>query len=54
VAFTANPVTGDEEILVSAVRGIGDRLVSGEATPDEWGSHPGSRSDWSTEGKRVA
>jgi pyruvate,water dikinase len=36
VAFTANPVTGDEEILVSAVRGIGDRLVSGEATPDEW------------------
>jgi pyruvate,water dikinase len=36
VAFTANPVTGDREILVSAVRGIGDRLVSGEATPDEW------------------
>jgi pyruvate,water dikinase len=36
VAFTANPVTGDEEILVSAVRGVGDRLVSGEATPDEW------------------
>lgn len=36
VAFTANPVTGDQEILVSAVRGVGDRLVSGEATPDEW------------------
>ena len=36
VAFTANPVTGDEEILVSAVRGMADRLVSGEATPDEW------------------
>jgi rifampicin phosphotransferase len=36
VVFTANPVTGDEEILVSAVRGMGDRLVSGEATPDEW------------------
>lgn len=29
VAFTANPVTGDQEILVSAVRGVGDRLVSG-------------------------
>src|ERR1035437_3628307 len=36
VAFTANPVTGDDEILVSAVKGLGDRLVSGEATPDEW------------------
>jgi rifampicin phosphotransferase len=36
VAFTANPVTGDDEILISAVRGLGDRLVSGEATPDEW------------------
>lgn len=37
VAFTANPVTGDRsEILVSAVRGLGERLVSGLATPDEW------------------
>jgi len=36
VAFTANPVTGDPETLVSAVRGLGDRLVGGEATPDEW------------------
>ena len=36
VAFTANPVTGDDEVLVSAVKGLGDRLVSGEATPDEW------------------
>ena len=36
VVFTANPVTGDDEVLVSAVRGLGDRLVSGQATPDEW------------------
>ncbi len=37
VAFSANPVTGDRhETLVSAVRGLGDRLVSGAATPDEW------------------
>lgn len=36
VAFTANPVSGDHEVLVSAVKGLGDRLVSGEATPDEW------------------
>lgn len=37
VAFTANPVNGDRsEIVVSAVRGLGERLVSGTATPDEW------------------
>lgn len=36
VAFSANPVTGDEEVVVSAVRGLGERLVSGETTPDEW------------------
>lgn len=36
VAFTANPITGEAEVLVSAVKGIGDRLVSGQATPDEW------------------
>lgn len=37
VAFTANPVTGDrDEVLISGVRGLGERLVSGEASPDEW------------------
>ncbi len=37
VAFSANPVTGDRgEILVSAIKGLGDRLVSGKVTPDEW------------------
>lgn len=36
VAFTANPISGDAEVLVSAVKGLGDRLVSGETTPDEW------------------
>jgi rifampicin phosphotransferase len=50
VAFTANPVTGERgEVVVSAVRGLGDRLVSGAACPDEWvvrdgaatcGAHP--------------
>jgi len=42
VAFTANPVTGDEEILVSAVRGLGDRLVGGEATPEDWVQRAGA------------
>jgi len=37
VAFSANPVTGDRgETLVSSVRGLGERLVAGETTPDEW------------------
>jgi hypothetical protein len=37
VAFTANPVTGDRtETTISAVRGLGERLVSGEGVADEW------------------
>jgi pyruvate,water dikinase len=37
VAFTANPVTGARhETLVSVVRGLGDALVSGAVSPDEW------------------
>jgi len=37
VAFSANPVNGRrDETVVSAVRGLGERLVSGEASPDEW------------------
>jgi rifampicin phosphotransferase len=37
VALTADPVTGDRQTcVVSAVRGLGDRLVSGAASGDEW------------------
>src|SRR5215218_282427 len=37
VAFTANPVTSKRgEVVVTAVRGLGERLVSGEAVGDEW------------------
>jgi pyruvate,water dikinase len=37
VAFTANPLTGArDEVIVSAVLGLGERLVSGESDPDEW------------------
>jgi hypothetical protein len=37
VAFTANPFSGDrDEVFVTAVRGFGERLVSGEAVGDEW------------------
>jgi pyruvate,water dikinase len=37
VAFSADPVTGiRDRVLVSAVKGLGDRLVSGQAAADEW------------------
>src|SRR5215207_4891967 len=43
VAFTAHPVTGDRtQTVVTAVAGLGDPLVSGEATGEEWTISPGS------------
>jgi phosphohistidine swiveling domain-containing protein len=37
VAFTAHPVTGDrDQTVVTAVPGLGDPLVSGEAVGEEW------------------
>jgi phosphohistidine swiveling domain-containing protein len=37
VALTADPLTGDRQsCIVTAVRGTGDRLVSGAAVGDEW------------------
>ena len=37
VALTADPITGNRRTtVISAVRGMGDRLVSGEAIGDEW------------------
>ncbi len=36
VAFSANPVTGDDEVVVSAVPGLADRLLAGEAAGEEW------------------
>jgi pyruvate,water dikinase len=37
VAFSANPLTGDrDEVIITAVPGLGERLVAGEATGDQW------------------
>jgi rifampicin phosphotransferase len=36
VAFTVNPITGAEEIVVNAGRGLGEALVSGQIEPDEF------------------
>ncbi|WP_043500688.1 PEP/pyruvate-binding domain-containing protein [Georgenia sp. SUBG003] len=36
VAFTRDPVTGRRLVMIEAVRGLGDRLVSGEEHPERW------------------
>jgi pyruvate,water dikinase len=37
VALTADPISGDRKsVVITAVRGLGDRLVSGTAAGDEW------------------
>src|SRR5262249_54902635 len=36
VAFTINPVTGANELVVNAAWGLGEALVSGQITPDEF------------------
>jgi rifampicin phosphotransferase len=36
VAFTMNPLTGADEIVIDAGFGLGDLLVSGQITPDEY------------------
>ena len=36
VAFTTNPVTGADEIVVNAAWGLGEALVSGRVDPDEF------------------
>jgi pyruvate,water dikinase len=45
VAFTADPVTGQRNVaIVSAVRGLGERLVSGQANADDWVVRDGAAS----------
>jgi rifampicin phosphotransferase len=34
VVFTRHPVTGREDVLINAIRGLGEPLVSGTATPE--------------------
>lgn len=36
VAFSKNPLTGLDEVVVEAVPGRGDRLMSGGETPERW------------------
>ena len=43
VAFSRNPLTGLADVLIEAVSGSGDALVSGTVTPARWVRHWG---DW--------
>ena len=43
VAFSRNPLTGLADVLIEAVPGTGDALVSGKVTPVRWVRHWG---DW--------
>jgi rifampicin phosphotransferase len=36
VAFTTDPVSGHHRTVIEAVEGLGERLVSGAATPERW------------------
>jgi rifampicin phosphotransferase len=36
VAFTVNPVTGADELIINAACGLGEALVSGQVDPDEF------------------
>jgi len=36
VAFSKHPVSGEEKVVVEAVRGFGEQLVGGEVTPDTY------------------
>ncbi len=36
VAFSKNPLTGADEVVIEAAAGVGDALMAGEVTPEEW------------------
>ena len=36
VSFTANPVTGADEVVIEAVRGLADQLLEGVEEPERW------------------
>lgn len=41
VAFTRDPLSGRRAVVIEAVRGLGDRLVSGQVSPERWRIAPG-------------
>ncbi|WP_448005494.1 PEP/pyruvate-binding domain-containing protein [Agromyces bauzanensis] len=45
VAFSMDPVTGRIGVVIEAVAGLGERLVSGEITPERWRVDPDGSTD---------
>lgn len=45
VAFSVDPVTGEAGTVIEAVDGLGERLVSGEVTPERWRVNPDGSTD---------
>ncbi|MBI5032306.1 MAG: hypothetical protein HZB51_17385 [Chloroflexi bacterium] len=46
IAFSRNPITGLDEVVVEAVEGIGDALMRGNVTPERW---VGKRGKWAAQ-----
>ncbi len=54
VLFTKNPVTTDDSLVIEAVRGLGEALVSGAATPDTYMvDRSGTELESYVEGERI-
>lgn len=52
VAFTSNPVSGADEIVIDAGYGLGDLVVGGEIAPDELGVARGGEVLWEKVGSK--
>ncbi len=52
VAFTSNPVSGADEVVIDAGYGLGDLVVGGEITPDELGVDGSGSVLWSKIGSK--
>jgi pyruvate,water dikinase len=54
VAFTADPVTGARDMtVINAVKGLGDRLVSGESPAEEWRLSDGLQPERTSTGRET-
>lgn len=50
VAFSIDPVTGDEHVVIEATTGLGDALLAGEVTGERWTVRTGTRPSVESDG----
>ena len=50
VAFTVDPVSGEEKVIIEAIYGLGEGIVSGQITPDKYEV---DRKTWRIINKRI-